>query len=373
MSVEIFSFFSGLGFLDLGFESLGFNISFVNEFNHDFLRAYQYARRNSGHVPQYGYSNESMEHFLEDEVWDARFKDYSTRPKDRWIGFIGGPPCPDFSTAGKNAGSTGKHGQLTEKYVRLIIKRKPDFFVLENVKGLYQTKKHKAFYETMKKRLYRSGYSIFDSIENSLEYGTPQFRDRLILIGFRRDTFGKGIRFEIGRHKMYDMNEINQKEWPETEVFTAGIEKAAPQNIIRELTVEYWFEKNNVENHPNGQDCFNTVSNKFNTIAEGDTSRKSFKRLHRWRYSPTAAYGNNEVHLHPYHARRISVAEALAIQSLPEEFEVLPELSLSAKFKMVGNGVPFLLAQGVARDLNEWLEEYKVQRDKNDRCGNVKK
>ena len=59
------------------------------------------------------------------------------------VGFIGGPPCPDFSTAGKNKGAEGENGQLTSVYVNLIIKRAPDFFVLENVKGLYQTKKHK--------------------------------------------------------------------------------------------------------------------------------------------------------------------------------------------------------------------------------------
>lgn len=70
--------------------------------------------------------------------------------------------------------------------MNLIIKRKPDFFVLENVKGLFQTKKHKEFYELIKKRLYRAGYSLFDSIENALEYGTPQNRDRLVLIGFKR-------------------------------------------------------------------------------------------------------------------------------------------------------------------------------------------
>ena len=132
-----------------------------------------------------------------------------------------------------------------------------------------------------------------------------------------------------------------------------------PQDIIPELTVEYWFRHNNVENHANSRDYFNTVANnKFVSIAEGDTSKKSFKRLHRWRYSPTAAYGNNEVHLHPYQPRRISIAEALSIQSLPVWFEVLPTLSLSAKFKMVGNGVPYLLANGIAMALQGWIEEH---------------
>lgn len=193
MAIEVFSFFSGLGFMDLGFEEAGFDIAFVNEYNHSFIQAYQYARRNRPHRPQYGYYEGSIEEFLDDRVWNQRFPDYDVRNKDRIIGFIGGPPCPDFSTAGKNAGSTGENGKLTEKYVKLIVKRQPDFFVLENVKGLYQTKKHKIFYEQMKKRLYRAGYSLFDSIENALEYGVPQFRDRLILVGFNRRRFGKSM------------------------------------------------------------------------------------------------------------------------------------------------------------------------------------
>lgn len=93
------------------------------------------------------------------------------------------------------------------------------------------------------------------------------------------------------------------------------------------------------------------------TVAEGDVSKKCYKRLHRWRYSPTAAYGNNEVHLHPYKVRRLSVAETLAIQSLPQEFCLPPEMSLSAKFKTVGNGVPYLLAKGIAETIREYLEE----------------
>mgnify|MGYP004651299985 CR=1 FL=1 len=58
MSIEFFSFFSGLGFMgfmDLGFEEAGFDIAFVNEYNHSFIQAYQYARRNRIYSPRYGY------------------------------------------------------------------------------------------------------------------------------------------------------------------------------------------------------------------------------------------------------------------------------------------------------------------------------
>ena len=81
------------------------------------------------------------------------------------------------------------------------------------------------------------------------------------------------------------------------------------------------------------------------------------KRIHRWRYSPTAAYGNNEVHLHPYKARRMSVAETLAIQSLPKKFALPPDISLSSKFKTIGNGVPYVAALGIAKTLKKFLTE----------------
>ena len=316
------------------------------------------------HKCKYGYSNEDVRKYLDDEFWANSFRDYNNQEK-KIIGFIGGPPCPDFSKAGKNQGEFGNNGQLTSVYINLIIQRTPDFFVLENVKGLYQTKKHKMFYERMKRKLYKAGYSLFDSIENALEYGTPQYRDRLILIGFRRKTFGKNIHYAIGTHKVYSMENIKQCEWPTTNEFEVENDRILPSNVIEELTVEHWFRKNDVRHHLNAGDCFNIIANdKFYTIQEGDTSGKSFKRLHRWRYSPTAAYGNNEVHLHPYEARRLSVAEALAIQSLPNWFEVMPTLPLSAKFKMVGNGVPYLLAKGIALDLYEWITEY-VQKEEN--------
>jgi len=358
MDVEVFSFFAGLGLLDLGFETAGFNIVFVNEFDKRFLTAYQYARRDNGHIPSYGYSHKDVREFLSDDLWYKIFPGYLNRG-EKIIGFIGGPPCPDFSSAGKNAGENGHNGQLTSVYVNLIIKRMPDFFVLENVKGLFQTKKHRDFYERLKRKLYRAGYSLFESLENALEYGVPQYRDRLILIGFKRSIFGKNLHYRIGHHRKYSLDTINSINWPKTDAFGENSILKKPVGIIDDLTVEYWFKRNDVQHHPNGKDVFAAKSlKKFVTIPEGKSSGKSFKRLHRWRYSPTAAYGNNEVHLHPYFPRRISVAEALAIQSLPANFVLPSNLPLSVKFKMIGNGVPYLMAYGIASDLSEWIKKF---------------
>lgn len=156
----------------------------------------------------------------------------------------------------------------------------------------------------------------------------------------------------------YTMDDIKKIPFPTSEEFKEDVATECPIGIPLELTVEHWFEKNDVLNHSNAHQYFQPRSGlvKFKVIEEGDDSKKSYKRLHRWRFSPTAAYGNNEVHLHPYKARRLSVAEALAIQSLPKEFELPQDITLSNAFKTVGNGVPYLASLGLAKSILDFLE-----------------
>ena len=109
MTNKIFSFFSGAGFLDLGFESEGFEVAFVNEYHAPFLDAYQYARTklNIG-PPKYGYHFGSITDLLTPEP-NKKLSEYvaDSRKDGSFVGFNGGPPCPDFSIAGKNRGKDG--------------------------------------------------------------------------------------------------------------------------------------------------------------------------------------------------------------------------------------------------------------------------
>ena len=102
------------------------------------------------------------------------------------IGFIGGPPCPDFSVGGKNRGGEGDNGKLSAAYIELICQQKPDFFLFENVKGLWKTTKHRVFYESLKYKLNQAGYVLTERLINAIEYGVPQDRARIILIGFQK-------------------------------------------------------------------------------------------------------------------------------------------------------------------------------------------
>ena len=377
MTTKLFSFFSGAGFLDLGFEAEGYQVAFVNEYLPAFLDAYKHSRRVLDmEPPEYGYYGGSITDFFSQPTLGSKLTHQvkQARRDGSLVGFVGGPPCPDFSVGGKNRGRHGENGKLSLSYVRLICEQKPDFFLFENVKGLWLTKRHRRFYEELKIQLWNAGYKTAERLINSIEFGVPQDRERIILVGFRDSvTHGREFPFESlpagsfpwSKTAKYPAPEVFSLPWPTTHSFAENSRLPVPSGIPKELTVEYWFGRNDVENHANAEHCFKPRAGlaRFQSVLEGDDSKKSFKRLHRWRYSPTACYGNNEVHLHPYKARRISVAEALAIQSLPRGFELPADMTLSAMFKTVGNGVPYLAARGLARTIHSFL---KGEHDKAD-------
>lgn len=368
----VFSFFAGSGFLDLGFEKSNFDVRFVNEFHKPFMAAYKYSRECMGlPSPKYGHHCDSIEDFIYGEKQLLLKNLVETAKKESLVGFIGGPPCPDFSVAGKQEGAIGKNGKLSRVYFELIIKNEPDFFLFENVKGLWRTVKHREFYDEMKNMLEDAGYLLTDRLTNSIEFGAPQDRDRILLFGIHKSKLPKKYTSQSLEKDFYwernirfnKAHVLNKALWPTTEIYVENSERSFPVelNDLEELTVEYWFKKNNVDQHPNAHSFFKPKNGlpKFQSIQEGDSSKKSFKRLHRYRYSPTVAYGNNEVHLHPYKSRRLSAAEALAIQTLPAEFHLPQAMTLSNMFKTIGNGVPYLAAKGIAETIYHYLLNIK--------------
>lgn len=369
MPINIFSFFSGAGFLDLGFELTNFyKVVYVNEFHRPFNHIYRFARANMGiEEPIYGHFIGDVAQVLEKENIKAFNRLMSQSKAENLTGIIGGPPCPDFSVAGKNRGRHGENGKLSGTYVSIICQSKPDFFLFENVKGLYRTAKHRAFFETLKEQLRNANYYLTEQLINSIEYGAPQDRERIILIGISKHLATKlkiksqkdfELKFNWESSKKYS-RDVLCNPWPTQTAYKEQSITTMPNDVIEDLTIQHWWEKNDVMNHPNANMFFKPRAGitRFTSIDEGDVSKKCYKRLHRWRYSPTAAYGNNEVHIHPYLPRRISVAEALAIQSLPATFVIPEDVSLSDAFKAIGNGVPFLAAKGIAEALYNFFHE----------------
>ncbi len=351
-SIPLLSFFTGAGFLDLGFYETGFkNIVWRNEYNHNFVKGFEYGMFSHTGVQHKITNTKSIHEVSSEEILNEAFKSNNT---PEVFGIIGGTPCPDFSVSGKNKGEEGEHGKLSQIYVNNIISLKPTFFLLENVAGLNRTGKHKVFLSKLVSQL-KVDYSISYKILNALNFGVPQFRERVFLVGFRKDWLKKqfAIRISEDDESWFPWEEEKYPnartvyKWTQATQFGENPEK--PQGIPDELMVGTFIcDQEELSKLPNGKDSFRPKSDKFTIIKEGDTSRKSFKRLHRWRYSPAAAYGNNEVHLHPTEARRLTVREVLRIQTVPDTYALPLDLTLTHKFKMAGNGVPVILAKALA-------------------------
>jgi len=353
MSIPILSYFSGGGFLDLGFEMEGFDVVWANEISKEISKMY-----NSGMSSAL---NKKIEITSNEPIQDIKIPDLkkntTSKINSKIWGIIGGPPCPDFSVGGKNKGKEGDLGKLSKIYVEHICQLQPSFFIFENVKGLIRTKAHREFFFELVEQLKSNGYAVDYKLLNALDYGVPQDRERIIIFGIKDKLYKKIFKKKYtGEYKWFEWpvekypDAKNKYEWYKLD------DKESLSQIPEELMVgKYILNQDELGCLENADEFFKPRSSKFTEIIEGDTSRKSFKRLHRLRYSPTAAYGNNEVHLHPEQNRRLSVREALRIQSVPDSYKIDKNLSLSVKFKVIGNGVPVKLGNEIAKSINLFL------------------
>lgn len=366
--IPILSFYSGGGFLDMGFEQAGFEIVWSNEFDDIFAKLHaagitSWRKSNGNDIKAEIFNTKSITEISSEQIISEAFPN----GKPEHFGMIGGPPCQDFTLNGNLQGFNGERGKLTVVYFDKILELKPTFFVMENVTGLMKRKETKEYLQKLLKRVEKEYYVDHEKL-NSLNHGVPQHRERVFFVGIRKDClskkailptpFGKWFPFPV--NEKYH-NAATKYNWGKQVPFGKSLKK--PENVPFELCVESCLvPKQKLNRIPNANEIFTLYKpvNELEQIEEGETSRPSFKRLHRFRYSPTACYGNNEVHLHPYIHRRLSVREALRIQGVPDTYILPVELPLSKKFKMIGNGVPVPLAKAIAIGLYNFIVKNKV-------------
>lgn len=358
-SIPVLSFFTGGGFLDIGFERAGFHVVWANEYNPLFADMYEFA---IGKMAASGVSIKPNRNSIAALKPQTIIKEAFGATSPRLFGVVGGPPCPDFSLGGKHSGINGKNGRLTKLFASHIKSLKPAYFLIENVAGLVRVHRHKKAFDRIISDLRRGGYFVDWKLLNALEFGVPQDRERVFVFGIRKDLVCACEECHTNFKKAGwfpwpitpDAVDLKELDWPDTNPFRSRPRKpkTLPTNL---MVISCLGRQVNPKKQPNGTEFFKPYSDKFWLIEEGDESGKSFKRLHRYRYSPTAWFGNNEVHLHPWEARRLSVREALRIQTVPDEYVLPSGISLTAKFKMIGNGVPCRMAEGVATAIKHYL------------------
>jgi len=373
----ILSFFTGAGFLDLGFSLSNFSVVWRNEFCPKFVEGFEYGMASMGRKDKINNTHSIVDTGPNQILKEA----FNGLPRPEVFGVIGGPPCPDFSVGGKNKGQKGERGKLSLIYTHRILELQPTFFLFENVPGLLRTKKHRQFLINLM-GLFSKHYLLDLRIVNALDYGVPQDRERMIMVGFHKKWMTKTLHVSAKKADIYNSSLIahfknssdnltqgwfpwnkgkkyeNVKKafpWPTTNPFGADVKK--PSGLPEDLMVGPLIcDQKVIRKLPNGDEAFVPYSERIKIILEGDVSRKCFKRLHRWRYSPAAAYGNNEVHLHPVLPRRLSVREAMRIQTVPDSYAFPKKMSLSHKFKTIGNGVPVRLATALAEGFSGVLK-----------------
>lgn len=370
--IPILSFFSGGGFMDMGFEQAGFEVIWTNEFDEIIVKLHEAGmtswRKSQGNeVKAEIFNTKSLTEVKSEEIVEEAFPN----GKPDHFGIIGGPPCQDFSLNGNLNGFNGERGKMTVIFFDKIKELQPTFFLMENVTGLFHFKDNRKILYNIIEEHCKNEYFLDQFILNALDYGVPQNRERVFLVGLRKDAFNPPLKgnliselFELS-FKIPEPKYKNAKKnyiWPKKNPF--GENPLKPENTPIELCVQNCLIsendiKNNIANL-NEYFLLKKNSEKRIEVNEGDTCRQSFKRLHRYRYSPTTCYGNNEVHLHPYENRRISVREALRIQGVSDYYVLPAEILMSKKFKMIGNGVPVPLAKAVAEALKDFINEFKI-------------
>jgi len=303
---------------------------------------------------------------------------------------IGGPPCQAYSIAGRaqdrNSMKLDYRNYLFESFVRVVDAFRPDAFVFENVPGMLSAcpgdvpvtrRIHEAFS--------RVGYAIrppermSSSVYSASDFGVPQRRNRVIVIGTRVDAEVKHdeIYSEIDRMKTFEGRERTVRDaigslpsiMPLSRSFRAGrrnishmaeLENGDPLHEARyhnksDMRIfREWISKN-LNSLPN--DAKIAYYNRL----KGKTSNHAKYRNLEWnRPSPTVVahlYKDGLMFIHPdvKQCRSITVREAALLQSFPEDFDFLG--TMGERYRMIGNAVPPLMAKAIAGGIASTLNK----------------
>src|SRR3989344_1936250 len=232
---------------------------------------------------------------------------------------LGGFPCQDFSHAGKRKGFNSKRGLLYQSMIDTIKKTNPLVFVAENVPGLLTMHECNAI-KTIVKDFGNAGYNVSYKLLNAANYGVPQIRKRVFIVGTRKDK----LPFFEFLNAPFDTN-----EWISLKKAISDLENLGEG----EFPNHHWSK---AKLFPGTQGNTAVSRNK-----PGPTMRSEH-------------HGNIEWHWNG--KRRLSAREAARIQSFPDDFIFYN--STSSAYKQIGNAVPPVLSWYIASSIQEFLDKH---------------
>lgn len=336
--LKIMSLFAGCGGMDLGFlmakhPKLAYEIVWANDFDKSACETY---KKNFNHDIICG------------DIWDI---DLDKTPEADVI--IGGFPCEDFSVlrGEKRKGFKAKRGLLYTNFVEAVAKKLPMFFVAENVKGLLSMHKGWAIKKIKEdfERVDDIGYDVQYKLINFADFGVPQNRERIIIIGIRKDL---NIKFEFPE-PTHKNNPLTVKEaLKDVEQVIANNErlKVLPSTVEKLKKIPAGGNYKYLPDHAN--------RNWMSLI---------YKRLHPDKPSPTivACGGGGTWGYHYEEPRPLTNRERARIQTFPDSFEFAG--GITEVRRQIGNAVPPLgikpISEQLLRAVENTFKSHKTDKD----------
>ncbi|MCS1350373.1 DNA cytosine methyltransferase [Mechercharimyces sp. CAU 1602] len=332
--LTIAELFCGGGLMAVGLKEAGFDIVWANDVNKQAIKAYRH--------------NVGMHAVLSDitEIDPEGIPDTDI--------IAGGPPCQDFSVAGKHDGEEGKNGRLVWAYLNIIERKQPKAFIFENVKGLIG-KRHRETFDSLITKFNEIGYRISWRLINAWDYGVAQKRERVFIVGIRRDL---GFEFQFPEPDPADYRTqvlcdvIGDLPVPDQNWNVKKPERKANMSAPSPtITTQFYCQTVEISNH----------DEKSYWTPKSDYSYDQANRVQSLSQPSNTipAHHNSGQPIHPQSKpRRFTVRECLRIQSAPDWYVIPEDLSLSAQYRIVGNGVACRVAWYLGKALAQQLNEY---------------
>ncbi|MBR1834826.1 MAG: DNA cytosine methyltransferase [Bacteroidales bacterium] len=303
--MNVVSLFSGAGGLDLGFIQAGHNIIWANDLFTDAVQTY---RHNIG------------DHISQQDIHDVS-SDLIPNPDI----IIGGFPCQGFSVANTGRHEDDERNKLYLEMIRILHDKKPPFFLAENVKGILSLN-HGTVFQTILSDFQSLGYKVQYRLLNAADYGVPQTRYRVIIVGIREDI-----------QCTYTYPEQTHSK---------------DATLMYKRWVSVGEALNNIPDPDLPNDLPNHVYSKYKLNFNGYLGHRPIDPN---KPAPTVtARGDDRggvvILPHPNGKRRMTCRELATIQSFPLDYEFVG--GISSVCRQIGNAVPPTLAKAIANQFN---------------------
>lgn len=280
---------------------------------------------------------------------------------DRSDGIVvyGGPPCQGFSTSNqKNRDAVNPNNWLFKEYLRLVETIKPDWVVFENVKGMLETESG-FFLESILNGIGELGYEVSHFILNSADYGVPQRRNRLFVVGslhgisvdppqptVKEFVTVKAALSDLPLLKNGDNRDISAYRVQAKTAYAKLMRNSLPHcwnNIVTNNASHIVKRYSHIPQGGNWQDIPKRLMKNYTDVSRCHTG--IYRRLKE--DEPSIVIGNfrKNMLIHPWQDRGLSVREAARLQSFPDWYRFYG--SIGFQQQQVGNAVPPLLAKAL--------------------------